>query len=996
MKLSCLQEGEALRLELAYDPTVYRRASVNRIAGEFITLLRSALDAPAAQVGRLELLPQAERRRILRDWNATGTEQARVGSIKEAFEAQAAKTPDAMAVISQEQRLSYAELNARANRLARQLRSLGVGPEALVGVCLERSSKMLVGLLGVLKAGGAYLPLSPTDPPARLAFMLDDAGARVLLTERHLLERLPEGHAHVLCLDDASEVFSGQSTKDLGVEVHADHLAYVIYTSGTTGRPKGVMIRQGSVLNLFGALERDIYARHRHLARVSLNAPLAFNASVKQLIQLLAGRTLCVVGDEVRLDADALVAHLERQRIDVFDCTPSQLKLLLAARRSEEPGAPPAAFPRVVLVGGEPVDAQLWQRMVNDTEVSYYNLYGPTECAVDATARRVSAEAERPTIGRPLSNVWAYILDARMQPVPIGVAGEIYVGGEGVGRGYLNRPELTAEKFVPDPFAGAQAARLYQTGDRARYLADGDIEFLGRLDNQIKVRGHRIELEEIEAALGEHAAVFETAVVARKDEAGGLSLVAFVVPRRKGAPSLEGRACHTLPDGRAVVHLNRNETEYLYDEIFVKRAYLRHGLSLPPDACVFDVGANIGLFTLFVAQQCAGASVYAFEPVGRIFECLRLNAELYGGNVKAFAHGLSDADKSETFTYYPGYTMMSGQAAYANAADDREVVKSFLRGQQESGVAGAERLLEKADELLAGRLDAEREECRLRRLSDVIREEGIERIDLLKIDVQRAELDVLHGLDAEDWPKIRQIVMEVHDGRGQASEGRVGKIRAMLESRGFRVVTEQDELLRQTDRWNLYAAARVETNEPDALRARGVRRARAAEQKSPPLVVGELRNYLRQRLPEYMLPSSYTVLKELPLTRHGKVDRAALFALKESPRAESGYVAPRNETERAIAAVWQEILKLEKVGVEERFFDIGGNSLLAIQMCNRLREVLGRELPLIEVFSRPTIQSLARFFSDERDEHDRLAKVRERAAMRERAVRGQKPVRGGA
>jgi amino acid adenylation domain-containing protein/FkbM family methyltransferase len=995
LKLSCEEAGEALRLAFAFDPAVYQRSSVQRIAEEFVTLLRSAVAAPESPVGRLELLPERERRRVLRDWNATGAEQSRFDSIKEAFEAQARATPKATAVVYREQQLNYAELNARANQLARHLRTLGVGPEIVVGLCMERSLSMLVGLLGALKAGGAYLPLSPTSPAERLAFMLHDAGARVLLTERHLLARLPEAEARVLCLDDASEVYGAQSTEDPGVEVHRDHLAYVIYTSGTTGRPKGVMIRQSSVLNLFGLLERSIYMGQRHLTRVSLNAPLCFDASVKQIVQLLGGRTLCIIPDEIRLNPAALLSYLERQRIDVFDCTPSQLKLLLDAHHSGEPRESVAKFPRVVLAGGEPVDAQLWRRMVNDPDVSYYNLYGPTECTVDTTARRVSTEPERPTIGRPLANVWVYILDARMQPVPIGVAGEIYVGGEGLARGYLKRPDVTAETFVPDPFAGARAARLYRTGDRARYFADGNIEFLGRLDNQIKVRGHRVELEEIEAVLNQHPSVTESAVVMREDEAGGSRLSAYVVARRKGTPSLEGRACHTLPDGRPIVHLNRNETEYLYDEIFTKRAYLRHGLSLPPDACVFDVGANIGMFTLFAAEQCATARIYAFEPIRDIFECLRLNSELYGGSVKAFAHGLSDTEKRETFTYYRGYTMMSGQSVYANATDDKEVVKSFLRGQQETGVPGAERLLEKADELLAGRLREERPECRLRRLSDVMREEAVERIDLLKIDVQRAERDVLRGIDDTDWSKIKQVVMEVHDGRGQPTEGRIREISALLERRGFRVVTEQEELLRDTDRWNLYAVAGGYTEEVQAREARGVRRVHVAEKKLPPLVVGELRNYLRQRLPEYMLPSSYTVLKELPLTRRGKIDRRALFTLQEASSTQADYVAPRGEVEHLIAAVWRELLKLERVSVEDRFFDIGGNSLLVIQMCSRLREALGRELPVTEVFSHPTIKSLAQYFNGERDERARFEKIRERAAMRESSARRQQAVREG-
>lgn len=820
LKLSCIRAGDALRLEFAYMPETYRCEDVQRTSGEFITLLRSAVEDAEAPIIRLEVLTQAERRQSLTEWNATTAELETSGCIKDVFEAQARQTPDVIAVTYKEQQMTYASLNARANQLAHYLQSLGVGPEVLVGVCLERSLEMLVGLLGVLKAGGAYLPLDPTHPAWRLASMLDDARAPVLLTQRSLLPGLHEGHRRVICLDAESEAIGGQSTENLNVEIHADNLAYVIYTSGSTGRQKGMMIEQRSVLNLHAALHRAVYTHHRRHLRVSVNASLAFDASVKQIVQLLGGHTLCIIPDEVRFGGRSLLGYVAHQRIDVLDCTPSQLRPLLEVRRAGGLDVGKGEiFPQVVLVGGEAIDAKLWRQMVDDREITFYNVYGPTECTVDATACRVRAELGVPTIGGPLANVQAYVLDTQMQPVPAGVAGELYRGGAGLGRGYLNRPELTAEKFVAHSFAGTRGARLYKSGDRARHLPSGDIEFLGRIDNQIKVRGRRVELEEIEAVLSEHPAVLESGVVMHDEEINTARLVAYVVPRRKRAPSLEGHDHYTLPDNLIIAHLNRNETEYLYDEIFIKQAYLRHGVRLPPDACVFDVGANIGMFTLFVARQYADAKVYAFEPIKAIFECLRLNCELYGQDVKAFAYGLSDAEKRESFSYYPRYAMMSGQSAYANAAGDREVVKRFLDNRRENGLAGAERLLANADELLAERFDEEPEECRLRRLSDVIREQGVTRIDLLKVDVQRAEVDVLRGITDEDWMKIKQVVMEVHDERGRVNEGRVREISGMLEMRGFRVVAEQDELLRQTDRWNLYAVAKGYAEESQVRRA---------------------------------------------------------------------------------------------------------------------------------------------------------------------------------
>lgn len=985
LKLRCLQAGDALHLELAYDWTIYRRESVQRLAGELMTLLRSAIDTPEKPVARLEVMTEEERRQLVTEWNTTAIERRQFNSVKEAFEARVRAIPDATAAVSEERQLTYAELNARANRLAHQLRSLGVGPEVVVGICLERSLEMLIGILGVLKAGGAYLPLDPNHPAERRAFISEDAGASVLLTQWNLSPGPSRGSVPVFYLDADSDTFMEQSTEDPQVELDVDHLAYVIYTSGSTGRPKGVMIRQHSVLNLLAALHRTIYAHHHPRLRVSLNAPPVFDASVKQIGQLLAGHTLCIVPEAARLDGAALLDHLKRHQIDVLDCTPSQLRFLLEARLAGEPRAS-GECPQVVLVGGEAIDAQLWRQMSDEPGTSYYNVYGPTECTVDAAACRVQKEAERPTIGRPLANVETYVLDAHMQLAPAGVAGELHLGGAGLARGYLGRPDLTAESFLAHPFANAEGARLYKTGDHVRRLPGGEFEFLGRRDHQIKMRGYRIELEEIEAVLSEHPSVLESSVLAEDDESGNSRLMAYVVPRRKRGPSLDERNCYTLPNGLIIAHLNRNETEHLYDEIFLKQVYLRHGISLPPDACVFDVGANIGLFTLFVEQQCAEARIYSFEPIRAIFECLQLNSDLYGGDVRTFAYGLSAAEKEESFSYYPGYTTMSGQSRYADVAGDKEVVKRFLSGQHESGMTEAARLLESADQWLAARFDEKREPCRLRRLSDVMKEEGVGHIDLLKVDVQRAEMDVMQGINEDDWMKIEQVVIEVHNGREPEGAGRLREMRRLLENRGFRVVVEQSELLRDTDRWNLYAVADGYVKESRARRARKTRLA-DPEKKIPPLVIGELRGYLRTRLPEYMLPSAFSILKGLPLTRHGKVDRAALAALKDSLRAESHYVAPQNEIERVIVSIWQEVLRLEKVSVEERFFDAGGNSILTVQVCNRIQEKLGRDLPLIEMFNHPTIKSLAKYLSDKQDADNMFSKIQNRAHLRDQALR---------
>jgi amino acid adenylation domain-containing protein len=488
-----------------------------------------------------------EQQQLLVEWNDTKTDYPRDSSIHQLFEAQVQRTPDAVAVVFEQEELTYEELNRRSNQLAHYLRALGVGPEVFVAVCLERSLDMIIALLGILKAGGAYLPLDPAYPKARLSLMLKDSLAPVLLTQTRLLEELPECMAKIICLDSAWEAIADESAESPSNTTTPENLAYVIYTSGSTAQPKGVLVSHGSIADHCRSAQR--YYELNADDVVLQFASASFDVSLEEILPtLIVGAKLVVMGTDMWPPAEF------HRKISEFGLTvlnlPSAYWQELARQWADVPELAPNIQPRLFIVGGDtmlPDALNHWQRTPVNS-VRLLNAYGPTETTITATAFEVTPRVcenrtfQRIPIGRPLANREIYILDSYGNPVPVGVPGGLHIGGVGVARGYLNRPELTAEKFVPNPFSDEPGARLYKTGDLARYLADGNIEFLGRVDQQVKIRGFRIELGEIEAALDQHPAVREAVVLAREDTPGEKRLAAYVAAAPR-TPVLRRMTC---------------------------------------------------------------------------------------------------------------------------------------------------------------------------------------------------------------------------------------------------------------------------------------------------------------------------------------------------------------------------------------------------------------------------------------------------------------------
>lgn len=528
-----------LRLDCEYDAEVFVAATIRRLLEHFTCLLEGVVANAGRKPYELPLLTKSERHQLLVEWNNTKRDWPTDNCIHQLFEAQVEKSPEAIALVLEDKQLTYRELNRRANQLARHLRTLGVGPDSLVGICMPYSAEMVTALLAILKAGGAYIPLDPTYPKDRLAFMLEDSRAEVLLTQQELAESFPEHAAYVVCLDKDWKNISDEEEDDLVNTTTADNLAYVIYTSGSTGRPKEVGVYHRGFTNLLNWFVTEFHIANYD--KVLLVSSFSFDLTQKNIFApLIVGAQLYMLASDY-FDSRAIVQAVAKNQITLINCTPSAFYSVVDAANDGSPSC--LGSLRCVLLGGEAISVRrLWKWLGSEqVQTEVVNTYGPTECADVCAFYRLhhfKQYLSSPVpIGKPISNAQLFILDKYFAPAPVGVAGELCVSGVGLGAGYLNDAKLTAERFIPHPFGREAGEQLYRTGDLARYLPSGDIEYLGRMDHQVKLRGFRVEPGEIEAVLAQHLAVRETVVIAREDQPTDKRLVAYVVPNQECTPT---------------------------------------------------------------------------------------------------------------------------------------------------------------------------------------------------------------------------------------------------------------------------------------------------------------------------------------------------------------------------------------------------------------------------------------------------------------------------
>ncbi|WP_433534567.1 non-ribosomal peptide synthetase [Micromonospora sp. CA-249363] len=918
-------------LFLEYNAVVQDTDTVTRFGRHLLRFLAAA-SRTADATRDVDYLDDSERQQIIDVWSGGPVSTIDLRTLTDLVAEAVRQHADAEAVVSDDGTFTYRELDARANRLARHLVERGVRPGSRVGLCLAASANLLIAVLAILRAGAAVVPVVATFPARRNQMVIEDAGMELMVTQSPLAGLFPAPGPDLIELDRAAAEVDRQPDAAPEIEIAADDLAYVMYTSGSTGRPKGVAMTHRTLVNLV-TWQRDRGedpAGRRTMQRTSIG----FDVSFQEIFSTLGfGGSLVVTPDDVRDDVSQLPRFIEHHRIARVFLPPVSLDQLAVTANTAQLGLP---MLREVVVAGEQLQISMpVRRLFHRLDCQLDNQYGPTETHV-ATAYRLTEASTRwpetPPIGRPIGNVRVYLLDPWGAPVPAGVPGEIYIGGVAPARGYLD-PAATAERFSEDPFL--PGGRVYRTGDRGRFLADGTIEFLGRLDDQVKIRGYRIELGEIEANLLHLPGIRRAAATVHHVEGLGRQLVVHVITETDGEPAasrirqllleripdhmvpataaivhttslpltptgkvdrkalpppaeaaltsgsvsavgeteeviaeiwsaalrrpvgrhdnfvdlgghsligiqvvaqvnerfsvalplrnlLRGTTVATvakevdaqraargggtkvagpavteqpvtvpqmrplsMPDDRSVVCLQPAETRYLYRDVFEHRTYDRGGIRYPDHGVIFDVGAHIGLFTLYALDRAPNARVYAFEPCPPLFEALRMNTEKLS-NVQILPYGLgAEADRKE-LTFYPNLTGMS--SFHPDDAQERRLLSGIL--------ANLSRLGEEASGLLAGsgeyldeRMLATTFIVPRRTLSQALAETGADYIDLLKIDVQKAELEVLDGIAEADWERIGQIVVEAHD-----LDDRVATIAALLTRRGYRVTTEQDPL----------------------------------------------------------------------------------------------------------------------------------------------------------------------------------------------------------
>jgi amino acid adenylation domain-containing protein len=1054
-------DGMLLRVE--FDTDLFDGSTIDRMIDHYERLLRGVLAKPDVPIIEVPMLSDEERHTVLVTFNQTAVDYPTGDVLHDFVAKQAALVPDRDAVIAGDEHVTYGELNARANQVAHFLIRRGVGPNSLVGIYIERSAAMLVGILGILKAGAAYVPLDPNYPKERIRNILADSKSSILLTQSSLAGDLADFEGERISLDSDWRSIAAESAENPATSVAPSDLAYVLFTSGSTGRPKGVAIEHRSAAT-FVHWANDVFTS-ADLSGVLLATSICFDLSIFEIfVTWSAGGTVIVAENALYLPS--LPA---KESVTLINTVPSAMAELVRM------GAVPESV-KIVNLAGEALPESLVEQIYSGTRVEkVYNLYGPTEDTTYSTFTLVPRGVPV-TIGRPIANTQAYVLDSRRHPVPVGVPGELYLAGEGLARGYYGRPDLTADRFVPNPFSSDETARMYRTGDLCRWLPDGILAYMGRIDHQVKLRGFRIELGEIETALDAHPAVRQSIVLVREDEPGEKRLVAYVVPNTEYRQGEEDPAS-TARDAEQV-----EQWAMVFDEAYrnggdaadasfniagwnssytgepIAAEEMRTWVDSTVDRInslgarrVWEIGCGTGLLLFRVAPHCDHYHGTDISQPG--LDYIRQQAErpeLRMPRITLDRKAAHEADSTSAGSfdavvvnsvaqYFPNLnylvtvieraiaSLAAGGALFLGDLRSYPLLESyhasvqlfqgegsttrddFWKHVQNSMHQERELLVDPAFfEALRQRIPAiSRVEIQLKRgraHNELTRfrydailhvgESNTSRVDCQWLDWHKEELTLTElggrlarnkesAIGTQHVPNARLVadVEALRLLRSNDGPDTLGEARAMVK-RNSGPSVEPEDLYELATKYGCTAEVRASTQATDGCVDVLFRRADThADVRFPgttgPLrswesyasnpqrerfeveLVPQLREWLTEKLPEFMVPAAFVVLDEMPLSPNGKVNRAALPAPQQGRDESEAYVAPRTPLEEKLAEIWAEVLHLPKVGVRDNFFRLGGHSLLATQVVSRLRSWAHVELPLRAMFEAPTIAELA-------------------------------------
>lgn len=1076
--LSLIEGPNGLGGSIEYNTDLFDAATVGRMLEHFQVVLEAIVVHQAQRIAEIPLLTAGEQELVLCKWNATQKNYPSEQCLHQLIEAQAEHAPDAIALIFEEQLLTYRELNLQANRLAHHLQALGAGPEIVVAVCMERSLELVITLFGILKTGGAYLPLDPAYPEKRLLFMLEDARATLLVTQEPRQELT--SHITTVCLHTDSAVIAQQQSINLRNRAYPANIAYVIYTSGSTGQPKGAMNTHRSICNRLLWMQ-DAYELDAN-DRVLQKTPFSFDVSVWEFFwPLLTGAQLVIARPEGHRDRTYLAELIAEQQITVAHFVPSMLQVFL-----EEPKLARCNSLRRVICSGEVLPFELQERFLASLDVALHNLYGPTEAAIDVTCWTCERASNRRLvpIGRPIANIQIYILDQYLRPVPIGVPGELYIGGLGLARGYLHRPELTAERFIPDPFGSIPGLRIYRTGDRVRFQPEGTIEYLGRFDDQVKLRGFRIELGEIEATIARHPGVRESVVQVREDTPGHTLLVAYVAPQA----SFYEQETHIYETGLPAEHIAHWQSVFdttyrepsqsgdpTYNIIGWNSSYT--GLPIPIEemqewieatidrirACqpdrVLEIGCGTGLLLFRLAPHCSSyiatdLSQEALDYLHHQLECMKQPLT----QVRLLsrpAHDLSDLEGASFDTvilnsvvqYFPSVDYLlqviegalrlvkPGGAIFIGDVRNLSLLETFhttVELQRASSMLSMEQLRQRVRKRIAqeselvlaptffsalaqqfprirsvnlqlkrGRYHNELTQFRYDvtlSIGDAEEDPAIEPIQLdwqqgkltltslrhLLLTTTPALLHVTRIPNARLLPAIEAVHLLARSDRPESADTLKHALQEYAPSMGIEpedIWALSEELpytiaLRWPDSgmdWCFDAilqrhgevgskpgatAPHMSLIEPISPQPWQVYANAPLQEKLTRKLIANLRSYLKERLPGYMLPATFVLLDTFPFLPNGKLDRQGLIAPPPMPEIEGEVVAPRTLVEEALATIWADVLGLDQIGIHNNFFELGGDSIRSILIIARAHRA-GLQLTARQMFQYQTIAELA-------------------------------------